>query len=114
MLRGLFKAIIGSNEDEDLLNELNESLEQQKSARKEAKAQKQKQNFEKAKKDIKTKIEKIKMKKLIVTEFKIDEVESNQEFTARGEKDFIFTHSPQLSSRELPQGDGPQAEDESD
>ena len=77
MFSGLFKAIIGSNKDEDLLNELDESLEQQKSARKEAKVQKQKQNFEKAKKDIKTKIEKTKMKKLIVTEFKIDEVESN-------------------------------------
>ena len=77
MFSGLFKAIIGSNKDEDLLNELDESLEQQKSARKEAKVLKQKQNFEKAKKDIKTKIEKAKMKKLIVTEFKIDEVESN-------------------------------------
>ena len=77
MFSGLFKAIIGSNKDEDLLNELDESLKQQKSARKEAKVQKQKQNFEKAKKDIKTKIEKTKMKKLIVTEFKIDEVESN-------------------------------------
>ena len=38
MLSGLFKAIIGSNKDEDLLNELDQSLEQQKSARKEAKA----------------------------------------------------------------------------
>ena len=37
MFSGLFKAIIGSNKDEDLLNELDESLEQQKSARKEAK-----------------------------------------------------------------------------
>ena len=94
MFSGLFKAITGSNKDEELLNDLEQSLEQQKSARKEARAIKEKQNFEKAKKDIKTKIEKSKMKRLLVTELKIDEVEPNQEQTSRGNKDFIFTHSP--------------------
>lgn len=101
MFRGLINAIVGSNEDANILNDLEESLEKKTQEKERAKSQRKKELFEKTKKEIQNKVDKKKMSKIRLENIqKIEEVEASNEITSKERKDFIFTNSPQMSKRE--------------